>query len=215
MRFYHVHVNGGTIRATSLHPFWSVSDRDWVEARHLRPGTELHLFNGERAMIESIDIHEAPLADTFNLRVEENVTYFVGPGVLVHNGGPSYTFGNLRIYAGYNPKFPGKVYIGQTDDLTRRQGEHRSEAIEKLKDPNLTKEQREFWEFKKDIVLEERVSGLNPDQANYLEQKNMDIERAADNDLMNRREQVSRKNIKELEKKIAADPEVQKAGLCQ
>jgi hypothetical protein len=84
-----------------------------------------------------------------------------------------------------------------------------------LKEPNLTPEQREFWEFKKDIVLQERVSGLNPDQANYLEQKNMDIERGANNDLMNRREQVSKKNMPDLEKKIASDPKVQEAGLCQ
>jgi predicted GIY-YIG superfamily endonuclease len=182
-----------------LHRFWSVSDGDWVETRHLRPGTELHLFSGEPMFIERIDVHEAPLADTFNLHVEENVTYFVGPGVLVHNGGPSYSFGNLRIYAGYNPKFPGKVYIGQTDDINRRQEEHRREAREKLKDPTLSAEEREFWKFK---------------EADYLEQKNMDIERGANNDLQNRREQVSKKNLPELEKKIAADPEVKKAGLC-
>jgi hypothetical protein len=42
----------------------------------------------------------------------------------------------------------------------------------------------------------------------------MDIERGANNDLQNRREQVSKKNLPELEKKIAADPEVKKAGLC-
>jgi hypothetical protein len=135
--------------------------------------------------------------------------------VLVHNAkAPSYGFGNLRIYAGTNPKFPGKVYIGQTDIIKRREGEHRAEAVEKLKDPNLTPEEREFWKFKSEINLEERVSGLNPDQANYLEQQNMNLEREAGKDLMNRREQVSRKNIPELEKKIASDPAVKDAGLC-
>ena len=213
MRFYDIEVGGSVIRSTSLHRFWNVSQSEWTEARHLRSGTRLHLFSGESAVIDNIEVREAPFANTFNLSVDENVTYFVGAGVLVHNTG--YSFGNLRIYAGYNPKFPDKVYIGQTDDVGRRQAEHRAEAVEKLKEPNLTPEQREFWEFKKDIVLQERVSGLNPDQANYLEQKNMDIERGANNDLMNRREQVSKKNMPDLEKKIASDPKVQEAGLCQ
>src|SRR6185369_888515 len=78
MRFYHVQVNGVTIRATSLHRFWSISDGDWVETRNLRPRTELHLFSGEQALIEGVDVYEAPLAETYNLSVEENVTYFVG-----------------------------------------------------------------------------------------------------------------------------------------
>jgi hypothetical protein len=217
MRFYHIEVNGTTIRATSLHRFWVSSEHTWIEARYLRAGMELQMVSGETAHISRIDVHEAPHAASFNLHIEENFTYFVGAGVLVHNqGGPSYSFGNLRIYAGVNPNFPGYVYIGQTDDLAAREGQHRAEAIRELKKPNLTKEQREFWEFKRDIVLEERVSGLNQDQANYLEQKNKDIETDAlgEDKVMNRREQVSRKNMPQLEKKIMEDPKVKAAGLC-
>ncbi len=215
MRFHQIAVGGATILSTSLHRFWSKSADDWVEARNLRAGMELRSLSGASVAIDGIEVHEEPYADTFNLHIEKSFTYFVGNGVLVHNaGGPSYSFGNLRIYAGTNPNFPGKVYIGQTDDIARRQGEHRAEAIEKLKDPSLTKEQREFWEFKKDMVLEQRVSGLNPDQANYLEQQNMNLERDAGRDLMNRREQVRRKNMTDLEKKIASDPAVKEAGLC-
>ena len=167
---------------------------------------------------DGIEIEESVDSPTFNLSVEGSPTYFVGPGVLVHNqGGPSYGFGNLRIYAGVNPKFPDKIYIGQTDDLGRRQGEHQAEAARELERSDLTPEEREFWEFKKDMVLEERVSGLNADQANYLEQTNIDLETRGrqEKNVMNRREQVSRKNMRELEARIKADPAVQDAGLCQ
>ncbi len=216
MRFYDIEVDGTTIRSTSRHRFWVESECEWIEARNLRVGMDLRSLWGRRSRITRIDLREAPYAPTYNLHVEKSFTYFVGAGVLVHNDGQSYSFGNLRIYAGVNPDFPDYVYIGQTDDLVGRQQEHRDEAIQMLKRSNLTKEQREFWEFKKGIVLEERVSGLNPDQANYLEQKNIDIEKSAqgEENVMNRREQVSRKNLPELEKKIMEDPAVKAAGLC-
>jgi hypothetical protein len=216
-RFYCIDVNGVQIQATSLHRFWCQSEGDWIEARDLRPGMQLRMTSGEVASVRGIDVRESPCAATFNLHIEESCTYFVGPGVLVHNaGGPSYNFGKLRIYEGVNPKFPDKVYIGQTDDIERRQGEHRAEAEKKLEDLSLSQEEREFWEFKKDMVLKERVAGLNPDQANYLEQKNIDIETEirGERNVMNRREQVSRKNMPALEAKIKADPKVQEAGLC-
>jgi hypothetical protein len=216
MRFYELKVSGVQILATGLHRFWVESERDWIEARNLHRGMELRTACGNSVPLDQIVVQEIDRAATFNLHVAESPTYFVGPGVLVHNeGAPAYDFGNLRIYEGVNPKFPDKVYIGQTNDLSRRQGEHQAEAAEKLSDPNLTPEEREFWEFKKDMVLKERVSGLNSDQANYLEQKNIDIETEAGKNVMNRREQVSRKNMADLEQRIKADPKVQEAGLCQ
>jgi hypothetical protein len=224
--FYNIVVQGAEIRATGLHRFWVESDADWIAARHLQPGMLVRTVAGDLSEITAVTPKVSPYSESFNLRIEEACTYFVGPGVLVHNtGGPAYGFGNLRIYEGVNlqldangkPKFADQIYIGQTDDLVRRQEEHRAEAVEKLKDPSLTPEQREFWEFKKKIELRERVSGLNPDQANYLEQKNIDIERHArgDKNIMNRREQVARENMPGLEEKIKADPKVQEAGLCK
>jgi hypothetical protein len=220
MRFFYIEVDSIVILATSLHRFWVEPETDWVEARCLRVGMNLRKLSGETAIVTRIESHDSPFADTYNLSIEGSSNYFVGPGVLVHNdGGPSYNFGKLRIYEGINPnpKFADKIYIGQTDSLTRRQGEHRAEAIEKLKDPSLSPEEREFWEFKRDIVLKERVSGLDPDQANYLEQKNMDIETQirGEKNVMNRREQVSRANIAELERRIKSNPRVQEAKLCQ
>ena len=216
MSFYHIEVNGSTIRSTSLHRFWVESEGEWIETRNLRAGMQLRLFSGKAVPIASITRREAPFAATYNLHVETSFTYFVGAGLLVHNDGPSYSFGNLRIYAGYNPDFPDYVYIGQTDDLVRRQQEHREEAEKMLKRKDLTMEQREFWEFKKGIILEQRVEGLNGAQANYLEQTNMDIEKGAvgEKNLMNRREQVARKNLPALEKQIMEDPAVKAAGLC-
>jgi hypothetical protein len=216
MSFYHIEVGGSIIRSTSLHRFWVQSANEWIEARNLRVGMQLRSLSGEAETVTRIDRHEAPFAATYNLHVEESFTYFVGPGVLVHNDGPSYSFGNLRIYAGYNPDFPNYVYIGQTDDLAGRQVEHRAEAEKMLKRTDLTPAQREFWEFKKGIILQQRVEGLNAVQANYLEQMNIDIERGAvgDKNLMNRREQVARKNLPALEKKIMEDEAVKAAGLC-
>jgi hypothetical protein len=216
MGFYHLEVGDSTIKATSLHRFWVESRREWIETRNLRAGMKLRLLSGKEVPIARITRRDAPFAATYNLHVETSFTYFVDCGVLVHNDGPSYSFGNLRIYAGYNPDFPGYVYIGQTDDIPGRQKEHREEAEKMLKRTDLTHEQREFWEFKKGIILEQRVEGLNGPQANYLEQTNIDIEKGAvgEKNLMNRREQVARKNLPALEKQIMEDPAVKAAGLC-
>lgn len=216
MGFYHVEVDGSIIRATSLHRFWVESESEWIETRNLRVGMRLLSLHGTPALIAQIVHHEAPFARTYNLQVEKSSTYFVGAGVLVHNDGPTYNFGNLRIYAGYNPDFPDYVYVGQTPDLSVRQDQHRKEAEAMLKRKDLTLEQREFWEFKKGIILEQRVEGLNGLQANYLEQMNIDIERGAvgEKNLMNRREQVARKNLAALQKQIIEDPAVKAAGLC-
>ena len=217
-RFYSIRMKGDAVFATGLHRFWVVSEQRWVEARALKAGASLLGSNGESVAVESIAIHESPDASTYNLHVEQFSTYFVGSGVLVHNqGAPSYTFGDLLIYEGTNPKFPGKVYIGQTDDLARREGQHRAEAETNLGRTNLTPEERDFWEFKKDMTLKTRVTGLDKDQADYLEQTNKDLEtkiRGEDN-VMNRREQVSRKNMPALAEKIKANPKVQQAGLCR
>ena len=227
-KFYHVAVGDQIIYATSLHRFWVQSEREWIETQHLKPGMELWTMSGNAAPITAIEVHEAAGAATYNLQVDPSPTYFVGAGVLVHNNGaPSYNFGNLRIYIGVNPNFPGFVYVGQTDDIVRRQKEHRDEAIEMLKKPNLTVEQRQFWEFKRDLELTERVSGLNQDQANYLEQKNITLQRdtakagaydegddVKHGKVMNRREQVSARKMPALEKKIMADPKVKAIGVC-
>jgi len=219
-RFYHVHVEGTAILATGMHRFWVESLRDWVAARDLEPGMPLRLVSGAIAFIQSIEAVEANGAATWNLQIEDLPNYFVGPGTLVHNANPArYDFGDLRIYRGTNPdpKFADRVYIGQTDDLGRRQGEHRATAETRLKDPNLTPEQREFYEFMKGVELDELVSGLSKPQADYLEQKNIDIETNAqgENNVMNRREQVDKKNMPDLEEKIRMDPEVLDQGFCK
>jgi hypothetical protein len=219
--FYHVQVEDQAILATGLHRFWVEPLQAWVAAQDLEPGMQLRLVSGAAASIQSIERREAHGASTWNLQIEELPNYFVGPGTLVHNANPAqYDFGNLRIYRGTNPNFPDRVYIGQTDDLGRREGEHRARAEAKLKDPNLSSEEREFYEFMKDVQLEDIVSGLDKPQADYLEQTNIDIERNAqgahaDENVMNRREQVDEKNMSKLEEQIRTDPEVQGKGFCK
>ena len=52
MRFYHIEVNGTTILSTSLHRFWVPSGGEWIEARNLRAGMELHLVSGETTRVK-------------------------------------------------------------------------------------------------------------------------------------------------------------------
>jgi hypothetical protein len=145
--------------------------------------------------------------------------YFVGAGVLVHNDGPAnYPFGDHIIYEGTNPnpKFKGKVYIGRTNDREVRQGGHRREAIKNLKRTDLTAAEREFWEFKRDMVIKERIKGLTEQQAKFFEQKNINIE-LKDNkaNLMNRKlVEITPAEMTNLERTIANDPAVRQAGFC-
>jgi hypothetical protein len=68
------------------------------------------------------------------------------------------------------------------------------------------------------VELEPTVRGIGTkDQADYLEQRNMDIERKLNGEgsLMNRREQIaSESHMNEVTERIMKDPKVQAAGYC-
>jgi hypothetical protein len=107
------------------------------------------------------------------------------------------------------------VYVGKSDHLERA-GEHQAEARRKLKDPNLTPEQREFYEFKSEMTIEPIVKGTGGDVTPYLEQLNLDLEirnRGDENVMYLRRERVPAK-MQELRERIAKDPKVQELGYC-
>lgn len=223
--FYKIVAGNSAIYSTGSHPFWIESQSKWIEARELKKDMRIKLINGNSISIDSITLQENFDTSSYNLSVYKTHNYFVGIGVLVHNkliidyNSPSLKggFGNLDIYECVNPDYPGKVYIGQTDDIPRRQGEHRDKARKMLTDPSkLTKKDLEFYRFMEKAKLQPRVKNLNQYQANYLEQKNLDIEReirGRDN-VMNRKEVVKKGNMEALAKKIANDPKVQEAGYC-
>ena len=92
---------GTEIRATDVHPFWSIDREDWVPAGKLGPGERVDTLEGPVAVasVEPLDRHPA----VYNLEVHGEHVYRVAvDGVLVHNAGPEYvigTYSNLRKLA--------------------------------------------------------------------------------------------------------------------
>jgi hypothetical protein len=218
--FYGVALSGTTVNATGHHRFWVLSESAWIPAHRLCAGMMLQLPDGAPTPIESIELAEGITSDSYNLTIDGSPTYYVGPGVLVHNtGGDLGLGGPLLIYRGVNtknPKFAGFVYIGRSDDIDR-EGEHQSLAKRKLKNPNLSPADRLFYEFMQDVELEVLVSGLNKDQAVFLEQYNIDAEKAlvGESKVMNRRNEITTPaRLKEITERIANDPAVQAKGYC-
>jgi len=84
--------NGTEIRATDVHPVWSLDREDWVPAGKLEAGEYVDTLTGPVAVasVERLDRHPA----VYNLEVHgEHVYRIAVDGVLVHNAGPSYTLG--------------------------------------------------------------------------------------------------------------------------
>jgi hypothetical protein len=231
--FYELDVGDEAIHATGQHRFWVRSKSAWVAARDLEPGMRLEMINGKTVALDAIALRENLESDTYNLNIEQASNYFVGPGVLVHNQGVDIGLGDTHvIYRGTNPEFPGKVYIGQTTVLdaegkprgsSKRQGEHRDFAKKQVRlhregKIKLPPDQLEFYTFMSKVKLEPIVRGIGTkDQADFLEQRNMDLERKLNGEgaLMNRREQIkSEGHVKEVTERIMKDPTVQAAGYC-
>ncbi len=76
-----------TLTATHEHPFWSPSEKEWIEARDLRPGMTL-LTDDQTTVIVTANDPFSKRARTYNLTVDDLHTYYVLAGktpVLVHN----------------------------------------------------------------------------------------------------------------------------------
>ncbi|TGB00874.1 sugar-binding protein [Streptomyces sp. MZ04] len=75
------------LTATYEHPFWSVDQRDWVEAGDLKPGMTLRTDDGRTVTVTAARQYQEH-ARTYNLTVEGLHTYYVLAGetpILVHN----------------------------------------------------------------------------------------------------------------------------------
>jgi Pput_2613-like deaminase/Pretoxin HINT domain len=91
--------NGTEIRATDVHPIWSVDREDWVPAGKLEPGEQVDTLTGPVAVtsVEPLERHPA----VYNLEVHgEHVYRIAVDGVLVHNAGP----GHYAEWALFGPK---------------------------------------------------------------------------------------------------------------
>jgi hypothetical protein len=223
MHFYEVHAGGERVRVTGRHRIWVEGERRWFAVRDLVPGLHLRGPQDDRPEIDSIALEESFERPSWNLTIERTPSYFVGPGWLVHNDNVFDTGlgGRITIYraTSSDPRFANWAYIGQSVEVAIRETSHRRFALAKLQDrASLTPKEIEFYEFMSKADLEPLVTGLNKDQADFLEQRNINIEkelRGADN-VKNRREQIgSDQHLKEVTDRIEQDPAVQKAGFCQ
>jgi len=221
----------GTVHATSAHRFFDAGLQEWTDAGRLRPGTRLLGSDGRGVPLHAVRRIETGVeAASYNISIDADCTYFVGPGWLVHNAAVDLGLGGGQIiYRGTNPKYPGKVYVGQASELDQlgrprgaavRESEHRAKAAEALRKHQagieiLAPEQKAFYEFMLEVKLEPIVKGIATDaQARYLEQLNMDIERAnPDVELVNRREETVSSRAA-IETEIRDDPAVRAKGYC-
>jgi len=211
-RFYAVGLGDHVIHATGSHRFWVDGRAAWVAARDLAVGMRLWTLDGTAATIDRIAARDVVAAPTYNIAVTGAPTYVVGPGVLVHNQGPArYAFGPYMIYEGRNPAYPDRVYIGQTNDLSRRQREHRDDARDRLAAGPLPAATRAFHTFMAEVTLTATVMGLSEEQASYLEQRTIDL---AGRRAINRRQQANRARMSLLERRIADDQRVREQGYC-
>lgn len=91
------------LTATHEHPFWSPSERRWIEAGVLERGMTLLTEEGETVIVTA-NRSFAKRARTYNLTVDDLHTYYVLAGetpVLVHNSNcPLYTVGGPRVRPG-------------------------------------------------------------------------------------------------------------------
>jgi len=240
--FYRLRVDGETIQATGQHRFWVPAQSRWIAAGNLCAGDPLMLADGSVRVIESTTLVEGLDTESYNLSIAEVPTYFVGPGVVVHNEAVDLKLGNKYViyrgtYNGTNPelqaRFAKKVYIGQTTEqdiqgkkrgAPVREGEHQAKARSMLEDHKsgkikLSKEDLDFYLFMADVKLEVIVKGIDTEaQVDYLEQRNMEVERklgGKEERLMNRREEIaSESHLKEVTDKIMNDPKVQDMKYC-
>lgn len=113
------------LTATYEHPFWSPSERDWVEAGALTPGMTLLTDAGDTVIVtgnRSFTKH----ARTYNLTVDDLHTYYVLAGetpVLVHNsncGHVGVSLSGARQVSGRFPETagPGEILFRQQQDGT-------------------------------------------------------------------------------------------------
>jgi hypothetical protein len=212
-QFYAIRAEVGTVYTTGNHRFWIQDAATWLPAQALQPGMVLCDQHGSSVAVRTVTPDTEGEYATCNLEVDGCPTYFIGPGLLVHNAGvPAYDLGPYVLYEGSNVAYPERVYIGQTKQpLADRQAEHQQLARRQLARGDLSPEARAFFAFMREIRLYPKVTGLSADAASYLEQKNIEL---AGDRAMNRRQQVDPSVLAALEQQLAENREIREAGYC-
>ncbi|MFF6787331.1 polymorphic toxin-type HINT domain-containing protein, partial [Streptomyces sp. NPDC012510] len=108
------------LTATHEHPFWSPSERDWIEAGKLKPGVTLLTDDGDTVVVTGNRAYTQHTT-TYNLTVDDLHTYYVLAGetpVLVHNS-------NCDLPEGYtsSPALKGDPY--HPDSVKERSRQNR------------------------------------------------------------------------------------------
>jgi hypothetical protein len=114
--------SGTEIRATDVHPVWSIDREDWVPAGKLEPGEHVDTLSGLVAVasVEPLDRHPA----VYNLEVHgEHVYRVTVDGVLVHNACPTELHHSFPRFLGGGPQdltpLPTRLHRQLHVDLNR------------------------------------------------------------------------------------------------
>jgi hypothetical protein len=106
--------NGTEIRATDVHPVWSVDREEWVPAGEFQPGERMDTLGGPVAVRE-VQRLESPL-DVYNIEVHgEHVFRVTADGVLVHNACASTSGNNVFASAGRQAHVAYKAGIADNE----------------------------------------------------------------------------------------------------
>ena len=200
---YRISSGASAVLATGDHLFW-IGPGEYRAARDLAPGVALLSADGERREIASIEAIHTERQPTYNLSVETDFTYYVGPDrLLVHNDGPFGVYiGRVLADKGGGEKASEVAYVGLTaKPLKVRQGEHHGDA------------RREPGKYagKVDVQLEwardgegKLLTNLSEDEAKYWERKIYDREVAAGAKLANRQIPYTDASMQKLIKKYCS-----------
>ncbi|MFE9687203.1 polymorphic toxin-type HINT domain-containing protein [Streptomyces sp. NPDC006285] len=119
------HAPTGSLTATTTHPFWSPSERRWVDAGDLRTGMTLMTPSGQTAKV-AWNQHFTQRQVTYDLTVSGVHTYYVLAGtasVLVHNCSGrvnSADWHHIFNRHGAGSRWPGKSKFASNDNATIR-----------------------------------------------------------------------------------------------
>ncbi len=125
---------GGTVTATTNHPFWVADLRAWTPAGDLQAGQWLRTSNGTWTQVDAVTKRTAE-ARVYNLSVEGIPTYYVMAGkasVLVHNCASSDLASAYRANANNGVGITRNVAVaqhdlfGEMDTLYSVSGKHRN-----------------------------------------------------------------------------------------
>jgi hypothetical protein len=106
--------NGTEIRATDVHPVWSVDREEWVPAGELEPGEQVDTLTGPVAVREVQPLESA--LDVYNIEVHgEHVFRVTADGVLVHNacawtsGNNAFAAAGIKAHEAYKAGLADKI----------------------------------------------------------------------------------------------------------